>query len=277
MNKVSNWLRKHLTEILVFLLIIVIVLYIINFSEAISNKAVDIIVAISATFSTFFLFLAFRESKLSNELKINEPILNQIEKKTLEKESKATQPVFIEYNRELNNPLLPTSVALNQSTYSNFLRPLYQTLIDIQEDSGYMNLLKVVKTTNKPVVLSDRYTIDEASRYARAFRVLRLGIRALVYNYIEIYFIYDSINASSLPIQQKKYLYDRLDPISHDFFYFFKTKSIQESNDFELTSFLKEFIWFDINADNQIYKCSSSFDYLNAGFDYTSIIDKEKG
>lgn len=276
MKRLLKWFRKFINEILVLLLIIVIALYIIYFAESVSEKAIDLLVALAAIVSTFFLFLAFWQSKLSNDLKINEPFLNQIEKKILEKETKAKQLVMVEFNKELSQALKTSSIAIQDLSYSSFIFPISTALSHFQENTIYSKFLDLIEGSNKPVLIRDKYDVDDATNISLAFMVLRRGIRAIVYNYIEIYFIYETIDNSSLPIKQKKYFIDRLNEIMHDFNYFFKKQPIEGSATCDSVKFINGFVMFDINSSNQIFRCTNSFEILKTGFDYTLITDKYK-
>lgn len=276
MKRVLKWVRDYLIEILVLLLIVLIVLYIIEFAGFISNKAINFLVASAAVISTFFLFLAFRQNKLSNDLKINEPILNQFEKKVLEKETKSQQLVLMNLNKEEGNPLLPSSIALQWTTYAHFLQPLSSTLKAIQENSIYRELLKLIEESNLPVEINDQKKLDDAIRASLAFRTLREGIRLIVYNYLDIFFLLHSIDESSLHEKQKSYLVNRLDKLLRDFYFFFKSQDNVSSSDYLLTQYIKEFKWFDITTQDELISCTTSFDNLSLGFDFTQIVEKYK-
>ena len=276
MKRFFKWIKENINFILVFLLIIVIALYVIYFAESVSDKAVNLLLAIGAVVSTFFLFLAFRQSKLSNELKINEPFLQSIEKRVTDKETKAKQVVMVEFNKELGLALNMSHIGIEDLTFSNFLNPLYIALDQIQNNTIYSEFKKSLDGSDKPVTLLNRMDIDDAIKISSMFKTLRRNIQAIVYNYMEIFFLYDDIHKSSLPVQQKIYFIGRLDDISQDFYYFFKPVETNAGKvKYENLQYIKEFIMFDMISENMIKRCRTTFDFLNpTGFDYTTISEK---
>jgi len=94
MKKILEFITKQILAILVLFFIVVIGLYIIEFAGYVSDKAERILTVFAAISSTFFLFLAFLESRKSNELKTQEHFYFELEKQVAEIEEKSSHLVF---------------------------------------------------------------------------------------------------------------------------------------------------------------------------------------
>jgi hypothetical protein len=210
-------MKEYILEILVILLIIVIGLYIINYAESFSSKAVNLITSIAAAISTFFLFLAFRQSKLSNDLKISEPFFNKIVKEISDIENKSNENAFSDPSGKLVSQHINYSdIKIRDFTYQNFAVSLLDLITHIEDNTKYPiiidSLLNKRALDIKDVTAEDykgiRTVLDRIRFYHASFMLL----------YTKIYMKYSEIHNSDLNLKHKKFLFEKLDKLctSHD-------------------------------------------------------------
>jgi hypothetical protein len=280
MEKIFNWLSKYLLEVLVLVMIVVIALYIIHFAESISDKVEKIITAFAAVVATFFLFLAFREAKKANDLKVYEPVFNELNKKVSEKELKANTKVFAdEHILLIEKALNSNETTLDFVFYSNFVYCFLQTFSLIKSNTKYSDYIKLLDDKNLVKISTDLFDVNELKRAAFVLKILQGGLLLIIMNYIEIYFIYDSVQSSSLLTSQKKLLINRLNKtVDDEFFYILNSlRNIPIAGDeyddelYESCKELRNFQFFMLLGENEIIKHKSDLEYISTEFDYTRI------
>lgn len=218
-----KWLKEYLLVILVLLIIIVIGLYIIYFAESISSKAVNLITAVAAAISTFFLFLAFWQSKLSNDLKISEPYYKKIQKEINDIENKSKENAFSEptiklVSQEINYP----EAKLRDFTPQNYAVSMLDLIAHIEDNTKYPIILDAL--INKKVIDSKNVSDEDYKGICRVLNRIRQYHASVMIIYTSIYMKYSEINNSDLNIRHKKFLFEKLDKlcnspyIIHDIF-----------------------------------------------------------
>ena len=85
MKRIIEWFLKNRFVISAFLSIVIIALLIIIFGVHIDVNSVNILLAFAAVVSTFFLFMTFWETRKANDIKIYEPVFDDLNKKVIEK------------------------------------------------------------------------------------------------------------------------------------------------------------------------------------------------
>jgi hypothetical protein len=89
-----KWLLKKMTSIVIFIIIIAVAILIDVYGTDIPVNSVNVLLAVAAVFSTFFLYLAFNESRISNALKRSELIIDQIDKDINAFDIKSKESIF---------------------------------------------------------------------------------------------------------------------------------------------------------------------------------------
>lgn len=255
MKKFLRWFSKHINEILVFLLIIVIGLYIIFFADSISDKAEKILTALAATASTFFLFLAFQESRKSNILKIYESQFQLLETKIVEQEKKATQPVYnLTYIREIGSIISYPEIRLLEISYSKFYLEYASLFTHIENNDVYKKTILKLGSNNSIMLPNDEfYALVEA--LSKAIHRIHSGIISIFVNYAGLFVLYHSIHSSSLLVEQKKLLFTRLDVIIKE--YDILVESFVNNETFGI--YIKNFKMFNVFL-GELKKSESAFD-----------------
>jgi hypothetical protein len=240
MKKFVKLITENLSPILVLLLISVIVLYILHFAEAFTDKAIKIITAFAAGTSTFFLYLAFTQNKKSNELKTQEHFYSELEKQVTNFENIAEKTVFVE-NNYLLDFYLPFPIELTgKIKYIYFIYPIKDIFLSLEKDSSYQYCLKKIgKETS--VKLDDDYEVKEV---LLVMSFLRDNFQKIFIFYIEALQIYERIDQIKLEEDLKKLLVARLDANMTEYFLLFNAQNEFES----IYHFLLNFTFFKLDG-----------------------------
>jgi hypothetical protein len=224
MNKINKWVTEHSLFLIIILFICLIPLYIIYFNTKIDEKIlsiiVNVIVAVAAVVSTFFLYLAFKESKLSNILKITEPKFDLIEKKVIEQEAKAKEFLFTENQIKLINKTTKIPPKdLYQITYSTFMAEFAIIIKAIEANQDYIKCQKDLGS-------SSNYQFPPNLNPIIKVRIIEIATtQILVYNAIQkinknyannIFRIYSEIDYSNLHNEYKVFLTSRMNNVSFE-------------------------------------------------------------
>lgn len=215
MKKISEFISKHILAIQVLMLLVVIGLYIIEFSSYISEKAEKILTAFAAVSSTFLLFLAFLENRRSNELKTQEHFYFEVEKEVTEIEERIDHLVFsdTDYILQLDYPI--SIQKFNQIKYYKFIYGFKEIFEILEKDSDY-NYCKEIILNNTSVKID-----SETSKRLQSINVLMTYLQRNIGNiltlYLEVVAMFNRIDKFNIEINLKKLLTARLNAILTEF------------------------------------------------------------
>lgn len=213
MLKLYKWYSEHILGILVLLIIIVIGLYIIHYAESITDKAKNIITAIAAAISTFFLFLSFRESKKSNQLKILDLEYRRLEKLVAEQEKLADQKIF--NNSEIKamiDDLNCPKEFVSSPTYK-LIGYYFVKIFDlITANAHYQQIIQLLDKNDVAVLPSNNASLlHNAPKISEALEIIADKMNEIRDKYQNQCFLYNSVYSSELYSKQKELLIIRLD------------------------------------------------------------------
>jgi hypothetical protein len=271
MKKFIDRLFKDFNSIIIILIILIVPLYIIYFGKYLDDKTVNILIAVAAIVSTCFLYLAFRESKKSNQLKIYEVEFSYLENRVREQEKKANERIFSSEDIEFINDIIPLSRDLLKNvTYSRFVHTLSAVFSTVEKDPTYILIKEKYGKNGHHFVPIDKNG-SKIIELSSALEKLQMSIfRVASESFMDIAILYKSIHYSSILKEQKELLINRLNRISADYSYLAKNKD-KES---EVLSVLKNFKNFEVTANGEINEVKirnsgflDSFFYESFGFE----------
>lgn len=258
MKTFSNWLKKGFNGISVLLIILIIPLYIIYFGKYINDKTVDILIAVAAIVSTCFLYLAFRESKKSNDLKISDVEYQYLDRLITEQESKANQCIYS--IDDINNICAGFNIrprTLKEITFSDFVYGINMVFRVIQTQEIYKKAMERLDGKLMATVPDD-IIADDTLRFSSACSRVREAItEKILYNFVELFSLYKQVDSSSLIYFHKVLLINRLNSISTDYSDFNKTDRDEETED--RISFLMKFQMFAYVDKNLLFQIHNGF------------------
>lgn len=218
MKKFKDWFLKNVSVLNSLLLIIVLALLIIDFGIYLTDKSINILVAIAAIMASFFLFLAFRESKKANDFNISQPLFEefnyQIENLKLKSEEDLLRDFTMNYiNQHIKNKL----VKPHDITFSKFIFPLKKLYTEIAQTTLYNQYMERLGFADSASLPDDEDTIDKLKSLTIIFQGIQISILYLFHNYIRISRLYKSIDQSILFKIQKQILFSRLDKLCSEY------------------------------------------------------------
>jgi len=218
MKRLLDWFLKYVSVINTFLLINIVALIIIDFGINFTDKSLNILFAVAAIVTTFFLFLAFRESKKANDFNVSQPLFEefnyQIENLKFKLEEDLLGDFTINYiNRYIKNKLIKP----HDITFSKFIFPLRSLYNEISRNNLYMQYMEKLTLSNSVALPDDEDICDKLKSQTIIFQDIQISILYLFHNYVRIFRLYRSIDQSILFKLQKQILFSRLDKISTEY------------------------------------------------------------
>ncbi len=214
MKKLFYYLKKNASVINALLLIILISLLIIDFGIYLTDKSIDILIALAAITSTFFLYLAFMESKKANDYNTSQPLFAEFEHQIEQFRILSKDDLLSDYTKDhINRHIKKGLLKDNGITFAKFiyqLKDLYKEITKTAVFNQYMGRLGFAKTTPAP---NDKDDYIKIQIMTIIFHDIQISILLLFFNYRRIYKLYESINKSVLLKSQKQILYTRLDKL----------------------------------------------------------------
>src|SRR5450759_2743955 len=138
MKIIISWFLKNVPVLNTLLLLIGIALLIIDFGIYLTDKSVDILVAIAAISTTFFLFLAFRESKKANDYNISQPLFEEFEHQIEDLKLKSEEDLIGDFTKNYINHIIKDKlVKPHEFTFSKFIFPLKNLYSEISKTTLY--------------------------------------------------------------------------------------------------------------------------------------------
>lgn len=218
MKGLRDWFLKYVSVLNAFLIINILTLIIIDFGINFTDKSIDILVAVAAIITTFFLFLAFRESKKANDFNISQPLFEefnyQIENLKFKLEEDLLGDFTIDYiNRYIRNKLIKP----HDITFSKFIFPLRSIYLEISRNELYKQYMEKLVLSDRVALPDDEDICDKLKSQTIIFLDIQISILSLFHNYVRIFRLYRSIDQSLLLKLQKQILFSRLDKISTEY------------------------------------------------------------
>jgi hypothetical protein len=267
------WFWKNKWIILIFIVIFVIIVLFILYGSDIDNNTTNVLMAFGSMLSAFFMFLAFRETRKSNEIKLKEDEFQDLKEKVHDAEITSTERIFNEkIIKELSSTLNYSDSELQKLTYSNFIYPFHGLFTQIFNNTNYKKCIESFSGTNRYQLST--VNIEDTKKLTGTFETINKAIALLMKNYFRLFFLYEEINISSILEERKKYLFNKLNSITDEYRYFFideidKSDASFNINQFDSTKFLKAFETFQIDETNRIaIKSYSSFHSISMLVNY---------
>lgn len=255
MKKIISWLLKDFNSIGVVLIILIVPLYIIYFAEYLNGKSVNILIAVAAMVSTLLLYLAFRESKKSNDLKIYETEFDRLEKEIYKYEQRSRQKLFSETTDKMLMSVVPqTKEYLPYIDYMNFAA-IKVILQQIETNERYLYVIQLLGDRDSSVLPTNERIIMESNQISILLKEINKGFRRLNWNYTNIFMTLYSIENSALIKEQKQLLISRIQPSLYD--YDKISKSIDTLDEYGIL--LRDFKMFEITSNDQVKKSESLY------------------
>lgn len=250
-KKAFNWIRKNIEEINVFLFIIIITLFIIHFGVKINQESIDILVSIAAVVGTFFLYLAFRQSKRSNDLIINEPVVNDFEKRLAQLEKRFSQRVIksdIDADYFIKN-FNYDELRIKQITYKNFETEFRDLVLSITNDEKYIKYVGFIESSeNRKYKAADTQEWQEMSILKTAFGLIEMYHSYIDFEFYDLFLICTEIQNSRIDFYLKERLLKRVYENAYE--YTFVNESSDDRVDFN--NYIVNSIRFEINAEMEM-------------------------
>jgi hypothetical protein len=228
------WFHNHMKEILVLIIIILIALYVVQFSEIIiSDKAETMLTAIAAVASTFFLYLTFREPTREHLYTILEKQVSEIE--TIVEKHVFQDDMVIHFDSYAKD--------LQRIKYGYFIYPIYNVLKRLKDEKHYVEAMALLDgkpfcdITNETEY--DLYTIKQNMKYFKE------NFEKIFQFYFDVMKLYTRIDNFNFNTTLKKLLVARLNAVLTEHFFLYEPPT----DYVKMTEFIKEFkfIVTDIN------------------------------
>lgn len=209
---------KDYNSIGIILIILIAPLYLVYFSDYINDKSVNILIAIAAIVSTCFLYLAFRESKKSNKLKVYDVELQYLEKRVNEQEKISQEKLFSSSDIQYIASIFPSSHnILIRIQVSRFVDSLSDLLSLIEKHPYYQEILKKYPSNGSVLKLEDKNNIKITELSTTFGKIQDRFIEVTFSNFMEKSNLYKSIHYSSILSEHKELFINRLNNVSWDF------------------------------------------------------------
>jgi hypothetical protein len=237
---------KDYNSIGIILIILIAPLYIIYFSNYLDDKSVNILIAVAAIVSTYFLYLAFRESKKGNELKVLEAELQYLEKRVYEQEKISQEKLFSDSDIQYIESIIPGShQILTRIQFSRFVDSLTDLLSLIEKHPNYQEVLHKY-SSNSSVLKPEDKNNTKLIELSTTFGIIQNRFNEVTFsNFMEKSNLYNSIHYSSILREQKELFINRLNKVSWDF----SVMTKYFNNDAPVLETIKNFIVFRIKND----------------------------
>ena len=254
---------KNINSLGVVLIILIVPLYLIYFTIYLTDKTVNMLIAVAAVVSTLLLYLAFHESKKSNYLKIYESEFDRFDKEIRFFEERSKQKLFSATTDKLIESVFPESIEyLPYITYTNFAS--MEILLKMIEDNKNNKCLqKMIWKVGNDGMLMDEYIIMdesiimESKQISILLKEINKGFSNLERSYYNLVSLSYSIDNSSLLKEQKQLLFSRIKPNLDD--YDKISNGIGMGGD-ELCRLLLETNMFEITPTNRLIRGDSLYE-----------------
>jgi hypothetical protein len=248
MKKFIKLLSEYTFPTLVLILIIVVGLYIIKFAPSVSDKAEKLIASFAAVAATFFLYLAFMESKKSNELATQEHYYFELEKQIIEIERIAEKRVFNDSSIiKLSEIKFPVQI-LETIRYANFIYGIKGLYSHLEIDKSYQKCKSLIGDIKSIEI--DNQTMQELRYIINLMSFLNDQLGKLLIYYTDVTDIYGRIDSFKLSRDLKKLLIARLNATMTEYFLLFEP----QNEYIELAKYFTNFYFYQSKGNTLIKK-----------------------
>ncbi len=217
MNKLSRILQRHLPLLMILLFLLLIPLYVINFQQILDRESLktilDFFIVSAAIISVVFLYLAFRESRLTNTIKLSELEIKLIDKEVTELENMANKQLLSDQEiLFLHKVTAFRQGELKKISYLKFVDKLNLICrsIEISEDYQYCCNLLINEPFHHFQNILNEDLKARINNLSIAFSKLFEIYKKLDGNYGKIFDTYIHINLSNLQNEHKRHFIFRL-------------------------------------------------------------------
>jgi hypothetical protein len=244
MGKLYRLYQQYEEECLVFLAICVIVLLLMDIFKSNSNiGAKEIVTAVAAITSSFFLYLSFRENRKRLDILIHEPDFNILEKQVSEQEQKVNEEVFTYKLNDITNPLNYPGENLKRIKYNDFCISIYGLFSHIQSLDSYKKCILLLNNQDK--VKLNWNDVPAAQRLSNALHTVELNISFLFDYYADLMFLFDSIEKSLIIRERKVSLFKRLNKLHREYSLLLEDYYNENGIGYKLREFKMIFVFLD--------------------------------
>jgi len=228
---------RYISEFNALLYIFLISLFVIKYGIKIEKESTDILVSFAAIVSTFFLFLAFRESKKTNKISMFQTYYDELYDKISNIKNKIDNSSLNEDELVKTDKLLFMNFNLNgQVTPSNFIYYLiqiaykYTSYSELNIYNEKLDKCYVKKEVSKEIC-NDIYTLN------LVISIIKQRISDLTECYRRIAELMQEVDKSKLVIDQKQNLISKLHLLSKDYLHFMNDVKNKKYDDVMLKLF----------------------------------------
>jgi hypothetical protein len=245
MKKIYNWLLidlKRIGAIQIIFIILLVPLYIIFLSDYVNSQAINILISVAAIVSTCFLYLAFRESKMANELKRNEPLFENFKNEIAEIKAHSEECIFTENAiTVLTDQINYSADSLKLFTYGSFLNEFLRLYTYLNSNVNYKYIINFFGDFKQAYIDNEKAQDIGSGLNTIYFALIRLSSY-----YSKTYLLYSDIDRSEIDTKHKIFLFEKLNDMDFDF----KNLHKYFAENTEEGKLLKKFIWFDLSLGN---------------------------
>jgi hypothetical protein len=207
-RKVNRKIQKHFLGIGILLFFILMFFVFYFFHDKISKNINDLIISFSAIIAAFFMYLTFRESRISNEITNYEADFNRLKQKIANNQSDLSKPIIIFINGSHPN--------LDNISYRDFFIKLFNYITDVKRKSDcryYFELLK-----EKDNVDFDATSNLQVFEIINELQVVRNSLLSIKTNFIPLLILVNEIDSSGCHFLRRKALISEVSELYNDYY-----------------------------------------------------------
>jgi hypothetical protein len=245
MKNILKFYNDHKEEFLVFLMINIIVLLLMNlFANSKYITVKDVLTAATAVSSSFFIFLAFKETQKGNKLKINDKVYeyfkNDIDEILKEGDERLLHDDSVDF---IYSVCKYSKDMLQRINCYNFDYHFSEIIKLTMKDNEYLTLIKYLGENFTKQLPVNSPTFPNGELLSWVYQRLSLCTSSVYYYYKNMYETCERIHESSLEREHKEILIEMVLQNNGNFYEFSK-RLINNSEEVKL---LQNFIAFKSN------------------------------
>jgi hypothetical protein len=204
----------------------------------------DVLTAATAISSSFFIFLAFKETQKGNKLKINDKVYDYFKSDIEEILKRGDERLLLDESVDFINAICKYSKEiLEKINCYNFDYHFSRILKLTMKDSDYITLIKYLGENFTKQLPTNSLTFPTGENLSWLYQRLSLCTSSVYYYYKNMYETCERIHESSLEISHKEILIEMVLQNNGNFYEFCK----RLINGSEETKLLQNFIAFKSN------------------------------
>ena len=208
LRRIYRKCQKHWTGFMITVFILAISIYLYNKLSTAENESKninDLIISFSAVATVFFMYLTFRQTKISNDIKYKEADFNRLYRKVNNCRDSLNKPIIFIAKGQLNH------TELDNITYGSFLIPLFQYITNLKRTSEYDKCNRLFNGTDS----IDFNGVEPIILELQNFKIALLSIHSY---YFELSMLINEIDSSECHFLQKKALVSDVFEIYKDYY-----------------------------------------------------------